>query len=117
MGSKCRRLQAVFGSPPGGELYQPFQPMTSYLWRVERGWNLAKYFNDVNLLQLRRTYQFEKLCLCGEEDRPFRYPSPVRRVPEPDCKAEIRLCGNSFFHFGWWIPVCEFEGIWRIVGH
>jgi hypothetical protein len=85
-----------------------------YLWWVECRWNLAKYFNQVGLQQLRRSDQFQELCPCDQEDRPFRYPSPVRGVPEPNCKTEIYHCGKAFFHLGRRIPVCQFEGFWRI---
>lgn len=40
---------AVLGSAPGGEFYQTFQLIISYLWRVERGWNLTEYFDKVSL--------------------------------------------------------------------
>jgi hypothetical protein len=75
---------AVLGSAPGGDFYQTFQLITSYLWGVARAWNLTEYFDKVSLPKLRRMDQIQKLHLCCEEDGPFPYPSTVSGIPEPD---------------------------------
>ncbi|MGB7593407.1 MAG: hypothetical protein WBO19_19415 [Terriglobia bacterium] len=107
----------MLGNTLGGEFYQTFQAIASYLWRVERCRNSAEKVDHVSLPQLRRADQFEKFRRCGKEDRPFGCSASVRRVPEPDCNTAIQLRNDSLFHLGRRIAICEFEGFWMIFIH